>query len=135
MQKKRSIQLSSAVIALLCIASLLQTLAETSAYRQLGADEQGAVFGFTVLATIVTRVVIAGLTLVSSVFFFQHREAGRKGLLVAAYTLGLYLGYVFVRLSSSSGSWVFLLIGLGNILLIALFIRWLRSEAIRSAVE
>jgi hypothetical protein len=135
MQKKRSIQLCGAIIALMCLVSLYQTSTEIYYYMNMGANDGDEGFGFAEMVTVATRVALAVFAFCSSVLFFNHREMGRKGMLLSTYGVLIYLGYVFFEMYESSDSWVFLLIGLGNVLLIALFIRWLYSPAIQEAVQ
>jgi hypothetical protein len=135
MQKKRSIQFCGAIIALMCLVSLYQTSTETYYYMNMGANDGDVGFGLAEMVTVANRVAFSVFAFCSSVLFFNHREMGRKGMLLSTYGVLIYLGYVFFEMYESSDGWVFLLIGLGNVLLIALFIRWLHSPVIREAVQ
>ncbi len=135
MQKKRSIQFCGAIIALMCLISLYQTSTETYYYLSMGANDGDEGFGLAEIAIVATRVAFTVFAFCSSVLFFNHREMGRKGMLLSTYGILIYLSYVFFQMYESSDDWVFLLIGLGNVLLLALFIRWLYSPAIQEAVQ
>lgn len=133
MQKKKSIQVSSVVFASLSLISLFQTSIET--YHYVGANEGQDGLGGAALITVATRVIFALFLLGSSILFFRHREIGRKAMLVAAYSGLIYMAYVFYGMYEASHSAMFLLIGLGNVLVIGLFVRWLHSQAVREAVQ
>lgn len=134
MQKKRSIHVCGVIVALMCLVSLMQTSTETYHYY-LSVDDAGEGFGPSMVMTIVIRVVVTLFALGSSVLFFRHKEIGRKGILLVAYAGLIYMGYVFYGMYESSNSMMFLLIGVGNVLLIAMFIRWLHSRALREVIQ
>ena len=133
MQKRKSILVWGVVLALLSLISLAQTSAETYYFVSAGEGDEG--LAGSVLTTVAARVIAALFLFGSSVLFFMHKEIGRKGMLFASYSGLIYMGYVFYKMYASTSNSVFLLIGFGNLLIIAMFIRWLHSNAIREAVQ
>ncbi len=133
MQQNRSILACGVIVGLLCLVSLFQLSTETYYYISANVTDE-AIDGTAVIA-VVFRVIASLLLLASSILFFQHREIGRKGVLVGVYTGFIYLAYVFYEMYATTKSIAFVLIGCGNLLLIVLLIRWLHSKGIRESVQ